>query len=254
MLFGGAAISAAVVTAGAVIAHADSSKAGAAALPGGLRVENGSVERQAVPGATNTVRVTNGSTKAMTIAVTPRPWAQSSSGLVSPNRRSTLTTVGVSEHAFTLAPGATRNVTVTLKSAPRGYEYGALEIVGLPTDVAKRKGIVTGYRIVGALRYKSAKPTYALKLGSLKAKSGALTLNVRNSGNTADPISGSLLLKGALGTRQSSIKATRALPGKTVALTLLSKKLAAGRYTATVSLKQGSLRTSVKKTIRITRR
>ena len=49
-------------------------------------------------------------------------------------------------------------------------------------------------------------------------------------------------LKGPLGTRQGSIKATRLLPGKTIALGVLSAKgLQAGTYTATVTLKQGTL-------------
>src|SRR6478609_7295520 len=169
MVFGGAALAAAVVTTGAVIAQADGTKAGAAALSSGLGVENGSVQRPAAAGAANVVKVSNRSTKALSIAVAPRPWTQSSSGVASPNRRSVLSNVSVDETAFTLAPGASRDVTVTLKSVPgAGYQYGALEIVGLPTDVAKRKGLITGYRLVGALRYTPATPVYALKLGSAK--------------------------------------------------------------------------------------
>ena len=141
---------------------------------------------------------------------------------------------------------------MTLKSAPKGYQYGALEIVGLPTDIAKRKGLVTGYRLVGALRYTPAKPVYALKVGSAKVKSGMLTLNVKSSGNTADPVSGTVKVKGPLGTRQSSVKGVRVLPGKTVSLSLLSaKSLRAGTYTASVSLKQGTLKTSATKKIRV---
>ena len=107
---------------------------------------------------------------------------------------------------------------MTLKSAPQGYQYGALEVIGLPTDIAKRKGIVTGYRLVGALRYKPAVPTYALKVGAAKVKSGMVTLSVKSSGNTAEPVSGTVRLKGPLGTRQASVKATRVLPGKTIAI------------------------------------
>ena len=69
---------------------------------------------------------------------------------------------GATLACVTLAPGDSRDVTVTLKSAPQGYQYGALEVIGLPTDIAKRKGIVTGYRLVGALRYKPAVPTYEI--------------------------------------------------------------------------------------------
>ena len=59
----------------------------------------------------------------------------------------TLPGVSVSQSTFTLAPGAEKQVTATLDSAPSaGYLYGALEVVGLPTDVATRKGVVLGYR------------------------------------------------------------------------------------------------------------
>jgi len=255
MVFGGAAAAAAVVATGAVIAHADGSKAGAFALTGGLAVADSSIERQAVIGAANTVKVSNNSNESLAVAVTARPWTQSSSGLVSPNRRSTLAGVGVSDSTFTLAPGTSRDVVVTLRNAPAaGALYGALEIVGLPSDLAKRKGVIAGYRIVGALRYKPATATYALKVGSAKVSKAVkmLTLSVKSSGNTAEAVSGTVRVKGPLGTRQGSIKSTRLLPGKTIALGLMSSKaLRAGRYTATVTLKQGSLRTTVSKKITI---
>src|SRR3954451_21526092 len=118
MVFGGAAAVAAVAVAGAVIAQADGTKAGAAALTGGLAVTNGSVERAAVAGAQNTVKVSNNSSQALSVAVTARPWTQAASGVASPNRRSTLSNVQVSERAFTLAPGASRDVQVTFAGAP----------------------------------------------------------------------------------------------------------------------------------------
>src|SRR3954452_18561781 len=255
MVFGGGGLPAAAVSVSAVIAQADGTKAGASALAGGLAVENASVQRQAVAGAANVIKLRNNSKQALSIAVTPRPWTQSSSGVASPNRRSVLSNVSVSEDAFALAPGATRDVTVTLKSVPgAGYQYGALEIVGLPTDIAKRKGLITGYRLVGALRYTAAKPIYALKLGSAKVKGGMLTVGLKSSGNTADPITGTVKVKGPLGTKQASIKGVRGLPGKTIYLPLQSaKSLPAGTYTASVSLKQGTLRSSVTKKLRVKR-
>lgn len=249
---GGVIVGAALVAATAVIAQADSTKAGAAALSGGLVLQNGLVDRGAAAGAENTVTIENRSKEPLTIAVTPRPWVQSSSGVVSPNRRSTLRDVGVSENAFTLKSGESKNVVVTLKTATP--QYGALEVVGLPTDIAQRKGIVTGYRLVGALRYKAATPVYALKVGSAKIKDGMVTLSVKSSGNTAEPVSGTVRLKGPLGTRQGSLKSTRLLPGKTIALAVISAKgLPAGRYTATMSLKQGKFKSNVTKTISVKR-
>ena len=243
---------AAVVAAGAVIAQADGTKAGAAALTGGLAIENGLIERQAAAGAANQVKVENRSNDAMTVAVTPRPWLQSASGAVSPNRRSTLRDVGVSENAFTLKPGETREIVVTLKTGTP--QYGALEVVGLPTDIAKRKGLVTGYRVVSALRYTPATKTYALKVGSAKVKAKMVTLSVKNSGNTTDPVSGTVRLKGPLGTRQGSLKATRLLPGKTISIGVISAKgLPAGKYTATVAIKQGTFKANVTKKLNVKR-
>jgi hypothetical protein len=249
---GGVIVGAAAVAVGAVIAQADGTKAGAAQQYGGLAIENGVIERKAAAGAANTVKVSNRSKQAMTIAVTARPWVQSSTGVVSPNRRSTLRDVKVSETAFTLAAGESKELQVTLTTGTP--QYGALEIVGLPKDINKRKGLVTGYRLVSALRYKAATSTYGVKAGAAKVKADALTLSVKNTGNTTDPVSGTIRLKGPLGTRQGSIRATRLLPGKTVALNLLSvKRLPAGKYTATVALKQGTFKTNVTKKITVKR-
>ena len=251
----GSAIAGAAMAAagGAVIAQADGAKAGAVMQGGGLVLENGAkIQRQAVAGAANVVKVENRSTRALTVAVAARPWTQTSSGLVSPNRRSKLRDVAVSQPSFTLAPGEHKDVTLTLTTGTS--QFGALEVVGLPTDVARRKGIVTGYRIVGALRYLPATKAYALKVGAAKIKSDMVTLSVKSSGNTADAVTGDVRLKGPLGTRNAAVKSVRLLPGKTVALGLVSTKgLQAGRYTATVTLEQGTFKTKVTKKITVKR-
>ena len=94
----------------------------------------------------------------------------------------------VSEKQFTLAPGKTKDVTVTLKSAPAaGSLYGALEIIGLPTDLesARASSPGTGSSVRCAT---TRRPRYSLKLGAAKvAGTGAgktLTLAVSNAGNT----------------------------------------------------------------------
>ena len=123
---------------------------------------------------------------------------------------------------------------VTLKTGTS--QYGALEIVGLPEDIAKRKGLVAGYRLVGALRYKPA--TRELRAEGRRGEDQGRHAHAQRQepGNTAEPVSGSVRLKGPLGTRQSSIKSIRMLPGKTLALELVSTKaLPAGSYTATVT-------------------
>jgi hypothetical protein len=202
-------------------------------------------------------KVANHSDEALAITVKARPWTQSASGAVSPNRRSTLGGVTVSEGAFTLQPGAEKDLTVALAAVPSaGYLYGALEIVGVPTGAAKAKGIVTGYRLVDALRYNAATPAYGFKAGAAKVsgkgKAKALTLSVRNTGNSIAPVSGTVKIKGALGTKNGTVKATRILPGKSVALALASlRSLRAGSYTATVTLIQNKQKTTLTKKIRV---
>jgi hypothetical protein len=249
----------AAITSGAVIARADDPSARAAQATGGLTASPVMIDRNTEVGAVNTMTIGNKSAKALAVTVNARPWTQSSSGVVSPKRSSALGGVEVSEKEFTLAPGKTKDVTVTLKSAPAtGYAYGAVEIVGLPTDLDTRKGVVAGYRLLGSLRYNSTAPVYSLKLGAAKvAGKGAgktLTLAVRNAGNTIAPVTGTVRLKGPTGTKNASVKGTRILPGKSVSLGLLSgSSLSAGRYTATVTLTQNKIKTSIVKKITVRR-
>jgi hypothetical protein len=251
---------------GAVMARADERGASAAqSANGGLGLtattDSGdktlAVDRPAQAGASDGFKVVNSSQKALDVTVKARPWTQSASGVTSPNRRTTLGGVTVSEPTFTLAPGATKDVTVTLGAAPSaGYLYGALEIVGIPTGASTAKGIVTGYRLVDALRYNAAVPKYGFKAGAAKitgtGKKKTLTLSVRNTGNTVAPVSGTVKVKGALGTKNGSVKTTKILPGKSVSLALASvSSLRAGSYTATVTLIQNKQKTTLTKKIRV---
>ncbi|WP_169542370.1 hypothetical protein [Solirubrobacter soli] len=257
---------AAMAVGGAVIARADDSPARAAAANGGLAMFNVvqpgvtdalPIEHTAQAGVKDTFTLENRWSKALSITITPRPWTQSGDGSVSPNRRGTLSGVSVSEPTFTLAPGAKKDITVTLDSVPAaGYLYGALEVVGLPPGADKAKGIVTGYRLVDAIRYTAATPTYGLKAGAAKilgkGSKKTLTLSVRNTGNTVAPVTGTVKIKGALSTTNGTVKATRILPGKSVALGLASvSRLRAGSYTATVTLIQNKQKTTLTKQIRV---
>ena len=205
---------------------------------GGLSVMPAVIEHNAQPGQLAALTVANRSAAALAVTVTPRPWAQAVTGKVSPNRRSTLPGVSVSQTKFTLQPGAETQVTATLTSAPSaGYLYGAMEVVGVPTDAATRKGVVLGYRLVGALRILPTAPKYGLTAANVKAVRGTAVIPVKNSGNTLDPVTGSVKVKGARGTKQLTVAAVKILPGKTVNLPA-GTKLAEGSYTATVTLNQ----------------
>jgi hypothetical protein len=249
----------AVIAGGAVIARADDPGARAAQGGGGLSASPVLIERTTQVGGVNTITIANKSNGTLDVKVNARPWTQSSSGLVSPKRSATLAGVDISEKEFALAPNASKDVTVTLKSAPAGgYLYSAIEVVGLPSDIAKRKGVVAGYRILGSLRFNSPTPVYSLKPGAAKiAGKGSkktLTLTVRNAGNTIAPVTGTVRLKGPTGTKNLSVKGTRILPGKSIALGLASgRNLSAGKYTATVALTQAKQKTTITKKITVRR-
>ena len=197
------------------------------------------IEHGPQAGALTTVTVANRSAAPLAVTVTPRPWTQSASGKVAPNRRGTLPGVRVSQASFTLAPGAEQQVSATLTSSPAaGYLYGALEVVGVPADAATRKGVVLGYRLVGSLRILPTAPKYELTAGNAKAVGGTAVIPVKNAGNTLDPVSGTVSVKGASGTKNLAIAAVRILPGKTINVPA-GTKLAKGSYTAKVTLSQG---------------
>jgi hypothetical protein len=224
----------------------------ARANDGGLSVMPAVIEHNAQPGALATLTVANRSAAPLDVTVTPRPWVQAVTGKVSPNRRATLPGVSVSQAKFTLQPGAETKVTATLGSAPSaGYLYGAMEVVGVPSDAAKRKGVVLGYRLVGSLRVLPAAPKYSITAGNVKASGSTAVIPVKNAGNTVDAVTGSVKVKGASGTKNLTVAAVKILPGKTVNLPA-GTKLAKGSYTATVALTQrGKKALSVSKKFKV---
>lgn len=225
---------------GVALGQAAAGEAGAARQSdGGLSVLPAVIEHIAQPGPLATLTVANRSAAPLAVTVTPRAWKQSSSGKVSPNRRSTLAGVSVATPEFTLAPGATQDVPVTLDSVPpAGALYGAVEVVGVPTDADTRKGVVLGYRLVGALRVLPTVPKLRLVAGKIKTSKRKAVLPVRNAGNTIEAVTGKISVKTNRGTRRTSLKATKILPGKRVNVPLGSR-LARGRATAKVTLNQG---------------
>ena len=204
---------------------------------GGLSISPALIEHNAQPGTLATMTVANRSAAPLAVTVTPRPWVQDTAGKVSPNRRKTLPGVSVSQSKFTLAPGAEQPLTVTLGAAPAGgAEYGAIEVVGLPTDAATRKGLVLGYRVVGTVRVLPAAPKASLSAGRITASKGTAVLAIKNTGNTIDPVSGNLSVKDARGTRNLTVKPVKILPGNAIKLPL-GAKLTKGAASVKVTLK-----------------
>jgi hypothetical protein len=212
-----------------------------AAAAGGLSLTPAILEQTARRGVSDTVELVNLSDRKLNVRIAARPWRQSRTGAVAADRRRSLSRfVRVSAGSFALKPGARRTITVTLARVPsRDSLYGSLEVIGRPTR--PRKGVNVAYRLIGSLRFNPPRSDRKLRLRAGKARvSGrSLTLQVRNGGNTIDPVGGDVVIRGPRGGRSSGISAVRILPGKRVSLELASLRgLRAGRYTAAVTLKQ----------------
>jgi hypothetical protein len=243
------------------VASADAPRPAAAAAQGGLSVTPSIVETTARKGASVSTTVTNTTGGKLRVRVNARPWRQArNGGGVVANRSRRLGGVALNATRFTLAAGARRSTTMTMRSLPsRRSLFGALEIVGRP--VKKRRGINVVYRLVSSVRFNPAASArrYSVRAGSARVsgKGGAraLSLLVRNAGNTVDPIGGSASVSGPGGGRSGTITAVRILPGNLVALRAASLSgLRRGRYTARISLTQGGQRrASVTRSFRITR-
>lgn len=253
----GAVAGALVLAGGGVALATNAAPAGSKTAEGGLSISPTLIETAAQAGAGGTVTVANHSAHTLAVTVAARPWRQSRSGIAVPNRRSTLRGVTLSATSFNLAPKAQRTVTVGLPTS--GELYGALEVIGLPPNAAKKKGVVTGYRLIGSLRDDPATPVLELRAGKVttsgRGSKTELVVPVTNRGNTVQAISGDVDLKGPLGTRSNHIGSVRILPGKTVNVALgRTKGLVAALYKARIELDQGTLAYKVSRNVRIKRR
>lgn len=229
---------------------------------GGLSMSPPILEKQAQKGPLGTVAITNSTSSPLRVTVTPRPWLQARNGAVSPNlRRTLLGELRPSSRTFTLAAGAQRNVTVTVRRIPAsGSRYASLEVLGKPPGGAqKQSGIRAVYRLVGSMRLNPDPRRRRLRLqagGVRRVGAGsrrALVVAVRNAGNTIDPVTGTARLSGPGGRRSVAIRARRVLPGALVDVSMGSARgLAPGAYRARISLFQaGRPVTTATRTFRI---
>ena len=115
----------------------------------------------------------------------------------------------------------------------------ALEVIWLPANAQKAKGVVLGYRLIGTLRLTPAVPVHKLDARA-RLRKRTLELDVTNRGNTIDPVSADVTLKEPSGTRRPTVRPVRIMPGKTVAL--LTTRLRSRRYHLSARLEQGGKR------------
>jgi hypothetical protein len=216
--------------------------AGGTTAGGGLSLSPAILEHAADPGSVGSVTIANGTGRQLRITVRARPWKQSRSGATTPDRRRTLRGVRLSASRFTLAPGASRTVSMTLRRRPSGGSaYGAIEVVGKPKR--RRRGITANYRLIGSLRLtpSAARRRLRLRAGGVRVDRSRrqVVMRVRNTGNTVEPVTGTARISGSRGARHGSVTAVRIVPGKSVDVGLASSRgLARGSYTATVRLSQ----------------
>jgi hypothetical protein len=233
---------AALTTAGAVLPSAFAA--------GGLSVSPAILEHIATVGSVGSVTINNTAATALKITVTPRPWNQARSGAVSANRKATLSKdIKVGTRSFVLAAGAQRSVSLSLAHRPSGGAlFGALEVMGVPTSKPSGSGITAEYRIISSLRLTAAAPRHGVRIGDARISGKSAVVAVRNTGNTVDPVAGSVRLTGPRGTVNATIAAVRVLPNAIVDLKLsAASKLPKGRYTASVSLSQGGKKVAAAK-------
>ena len=215
-----------------------------ASAAGGLSISPSRLEATARSGASGNVTITNSSSRKLKVTARARPWRQGSNGVVAANRSRSLGLVRVSPSRFTLAPGASRTVTVTLRRVPaRRSLYGALDVLGKPAK--RRKGINVAYRLVSSLRFNPAAGRRKLRLSAGRAgttgsgSSRMLVLRVKNRGNTVDPVGGTVSISGSGGGKTGGISPMSIVPGKSIRLKVASLSgLRKGRYTAAITLAQ----------------
>jgi hypothetical protein len=216
---------------------------------GGISVTPPLLEHSAVPGKIGSVKVANGTGQALKVSVSLHPWIQAVSGLAVPNQRATLSGVQASVGSFTLANGTSRVVSVSLLRGPAGGSlYGNLDVTAIPTRGQGPNAVTIGYRLVASIRLDPLHPVRAASAGAAvvsgSAQRGTVELAVRNTGNTLEPIGGTVRITGARGAETGSIGAVRILPGRTVDVPVfrLDGALPGGSYTLTASLAQGGRR------------
>ena len=230
----------------------------ATAAQGGLAVTPSILETTASRGATGSATITNSTNRKLRMTVRARPWRQARDGDVAANRRRTLGAVSVNVTRFTLPAGAQRTVSVRLSRVPsRGSQYGALDVIGKPAK--RRRGINVTYNLISSLRFNPSAGARRLRLSAGRAlvtgrgSRRALVLQVRNRGNTVDPVGGTANVSGSGGGRSRAISGQAILPGKRINLRLMGLGgMRRGSYTASVTLTQaGKNRLSVTRTFRI---
>ena len=184
----------------------------------------------------------------MRVTVTVRPWTQNrATAAVAINKRASLTPyVRASPQTFDLAPGSR---TVTTQHAPLDRQRLALRRHPGVRQAEQAEGAQRDHPAVGPRRAPAPEPDEQAaepRVGTTdvvgRGNGRSLILAVRNTGNTLDPVGGTVTITGPT-PRNATIPPVGIVPGQVVYLkggALSGMK--AGNYTATWSITQGSKR------------
>jgi hypothetical protein len=214
----------------------------ASAQSGGLSVTPASLEHTARRGTVGSLTLSNTTKETLKVSIVVRPGRPELFGNVIVDSRTTLSKyLRATRRSFRIGAGVKRPVSFRMRRGTgSGSLYGAVDIIGKPTNTKGRKGIIPNYRLISKIRLNAAKSKrkYRLKTGGAQVRSGVVVLPVRNLGNTIDPIGASYSISGPSG-RNGTAKAIAALPGKLVGLNLgASRGMKKGRYTVTARVTQ----------------
>jgi hypothetical protein len=243
---------------GSVIARADDSAPVAqAAQQGGVSITPASVERTAKRGAVGTITVKNTTPDAMRVTINVRPWIQNrSTGAVSLNTRASLSRyVRASPQTFTLRPGQRRVTFNMRRMTASGSLYAGFQVFAKQVRPKRRNGIIPQYDLRGKVRLNPTRKRPNLRVGATdvvgRGNNRSLILAVRNTGNTLDPVGGTVSITGPT-RRNATIPQVAVVPGQVVYLKGGALRgMKGGNYTATWTVTVGGKRFTAKRTFRL---
>ena len=243
---------------GSVIASADDTAPVArAAQQGGVSITPASVETTARRGGVGGITVKNTTRDTLRVTINVRPWIQNrSTGTVVLNTRASLSPyVRASPQTFTLKPGERRVNFNMRRMTASGSLYAGFQVFAKQVKAKARNGIVPQWDLRGKLRLNPATKRPNLKLGSTRVlgsgSNRSLILEVRNLGNTLDPVGGTVSITGPTG-RNANVPQVAVVPGQVVQLKGGSLRgMRAGNYTATWAVTQGARRYATRASFRL---
>jgi hypothetical protein len=249
MAAGATVLAVAGAATGAAIAQANggAGPVARAAANGGISLRPDTVEHLATKGSVGKITIKNTTGGTLKTTVTVRPWAQNrTTGNVSENYRVNLSPYVVANvRTFNLGAGQSRVVTMRVRrTPPHGSLYAALDVFAKQLHVKKHNGIIPQYRVVGRVRLNPKRKNQALKFGTAnivgKGKNRTLILQVRNSGNTLDAVTGTANITGPM-KKTVNLTPVAIVPGQVVFVRALNiNGMKKGLYHVTFNVAHGT--------------